>query len=61
MQENGFWDDIKRAEEVTRESKGINPHSKTAGSSVWRNQNWGRAGNASCRTHVGEQQNYFKN
>ena len=23
MQENGFWDDIKRAEEVTRESKGI--------------------------------------
>ena len=23
MQENGFWDDIKRAEEVTKESKRI--------------------------------------
>ena len=23
MQEKGFWDDIKRAEEVTKESKGI--------------------------------------
>ena len=23
MQENGFWDDVKRAEEVTKESKGI--------------------------------------
>ena len=23
MQETGFWDDIKRAEEVTKESKGI--------------------------------------
>ena len=23
MQEKGFWDDIKRAEDVTKESKGI--------------------------------------
>ena len=23
MQENGFWDDVKRAEEVTKESKRI--------------------------------------
>lgn len=23
MQEKGFWDDVKRAEEVTKESKGI--------------------------------------